>query len=214
MKEVRIKLLIVFIAAVCFMAPGLYAAEPQQSTTGPTPPKAVLMRDAEKEFMLMGAPTVSPVTISGVPDYIWRHGCGPTALGNVVGYHDTQGYYDLITGDANTQTNDVNQAMASGGDAGNPNPAGSEKHYEDYARPEDDPGPLLPDDYLVNPPPTGRNPHANDCIGDFMKTSQSNFNNNYGWSWSSDMGPAFTGYVNLRNASYNPSYTEYSPITG
>src|SRR4030042_4052169 len=137
------------------MATGLnaLAAEPQQSTTGPEPSVYVQTEDwlkAAGEVPL--APPVSPVIIAGTPDYLWRHGCGPTAVGNVIGYYDTHGYNDLITGDANSQTNDVNQAMASGGESGNPNPPGSEQHYEDYARPEDpSPGPLLTDDYLIPP---------------------------------------------------------------
>ena len=173
MRETRIKLLLVCIVAVCFMAVGLNTLaaksdkpqnkpqnKPQQSTSMSTPSPAVVMKDAEKEFMAMGAPPVAPVVIAGVPDYLWRHGCGPTAVGNVIGYYDTHGYDDLITGDANSQTNDVNQAMASGGQSGNPNPAGSEKHYEDYARPEDSsPGPLLTDDYLI---PPGRTAHTDD----------------------------------------------------
>lgn len=222
MRETRIKLLFVCIVTVCFMAVGLNTLaaksdkphksdKPQQSTTTSTPSLAVMMKDAEKEFMAM-APPVAPVVIAGVPDYLWRHGCGPTAVGNVVGYYDTHGYDDLITGDANSQTNDVNQAMASGGQAGNPNPVGSEKHYEDYARPEDSsPGPLLTDDYLI---PPGRAAHTNNCIGDYQDTSKSTRGNYYGWSWSNDIGPSFTGYVNQKNASYNPTYTEYSPVSG
>lgn len=214
MKE--LKLLIVCIVAVCFMAVGLNALAddpnlngPQQTTTTSTPPMEVEIRDAAK--ILLGAPPTSPVIIAGVPDYLWRHGCGPTALGNVIGYYDTHGYNDLIVGDANWQTNDVNQAMASGGDSTNPEPNGSEKHYRDYSCPEDDltPGMLL-DEYITQ----GRNPHPDDCIGDYMKTSQCMSNNRYGWSWSYDMGPAFVGYVNQQNASYNPTYTEYSPISG
>ncbi|MGB8226648.1 MAG: hypothetical protein WCE45_07300 [Sedimentisphaerales bacterium] len=202
------KLLIFCIAAVCLMATGLYADEPQQSTTGPTPSLQVIRMDAEKKFIL-GAPPSSPVIISGTPDYLWRHGCGPTAVGNVVGYYDSHGYDDLITGDANTQTYDTNQAMASGGDSGNPNPAGSEKHYEDYAVPED-PGPLQTDDYITK----GRLAHTNDCIGDYQDTSKSTRANHYGWSWSTDIGPSFVSYVNQQNASYNPTYTEYSPVSG
>jgi hypothetical protein len=212
MKE--FKLLIVCIAAVCLMASSVYADGPQQSTTTSTPPMETKIRDFEKEFILLGAPPTSPVIIPGTTDYLWRHGCGPTAVGNVVGYYDTHGYNDLITGDANTQTNDVNQAMASGGDAINPYPPGSEQHYEDYARPEDAPPILQQDDYLVNPPPTGRNPHANNCIGDYQNTSKSTSTNYYGWSWSTDIGPSFVNYVNQRNASYNPTYIEYSPVTG
>jgi hypothetical protein len=197
----KLKLLIVCIAAVCLMVNSVYADE--QSKTGPTPPSNVQMRDlGEIEGLIMAAPPTSPVVIPGVPNYLWRHGCGPTAVGHVVGYYDGQGYNDLITGDASTQTNDVNQAIASGGDS--TNPYFPEQHYEDYAVPED-PGPLQTDDYITQ----GRNPHANDCIGDFQDTSKSTRNNHYGWSWASDLGPSFVNYVNLRNASYNPSYTQY-----
>jgi len=215
--ETRIKLLIVCIAAACFMAVGAIAlaadfAGPQQSTTGPTPSQEVLMRDAERKFMLLGVPPTAPVVIAGTPDYLWRHGCGPTAVGNVVGYYDTHGYDDLITGDANSQTNDVNQAMASGGSFNNPNPVGSERHFEDYSRPRDDDTnfPISTDDYIT----AGRIPHANDCIGDYQDTSKSTRTNRYGWSWSNDLGPSFVGYVNQKNASYNPTYTEYSPLSG
>jgi len=210
----KIVLIIFLICASLTIVPFASAGDPngpQHVKTPSAPPRSVVIRDAAKEVGLLGAPPISPVVIVGVPDYIWRHGCGPTALGNVVGYYDTQGYSDLITGDASSQTNDVNQAIASGGDSGNPNPPGSEKHYEDYSRPQDDltPG-MLPDDYIAQ----SRNPHPDNCIGDYMKTSQSNFNNRYGWSWSNDIGPAFTGYVNQQNASYNPTYTEYNPIVG
>ena len=211
MKE--FKLLIVCIVVVCAMATSLYADE--QSTSGPKPPLTVIDRDVDNQLFMMGVNPISPVTIPGVPNYLWRHGCGPTAVGHVVGYYDGQGYSDLITGDASTQTNNVNQAMASGGVLGNPYPVGSEKHYEDYSTPEDDPidgigndtGPLN-DDYI------GKRPaHTDDCIGDYQKTSQSNHpfgHNYYGWSWASDLGPSFVNYVNLRNASYSPTYKQYA----
>jgi hypothetical protein len=177
------KLLIIGIVAVCLLANSTYADEPQQSKTTSTPPIEIEIRDATNR--ILGAPPTSPVIIPGTPDYLWRHGCGPTAVGHVVGYYDTQGYYDLIVGDANVQTNDVNQAMASGGDSTNPNPPNSEQHYEDYAVPEDSPPVLQQDDYI------GKRPaHTNDCIGDYQDTSKSTRTNYYGWSWSSDIGPS------------------------
>ena len=196
--------------------------ENAQSTTGPEPPKSVLERDREEAKRLE---RLSPQqkeqilatqhTISGIPEYFWRHGCGPTAVGMVVGYYDAHGYSDLIPGDASTQTVAVNQAIASGGDSANPYPAGSEQHYEDYSRPEDDPidgtgnetGPLT-DDYITR----GRLAHPNNSIADYMRTSQSNHpwgHSYYGWSWFNDVGPSFTGYVNQQNSGYNPNVQSY-----
>jgi hypothetical protein len=181
---------------------------PQQSRTGPEPPLEVLKHDTSKlqdrpEYML--SETTLPV-----PAYLWRHGCGPTAVGMIVGYYDAIGYPDLIPGSAFSQTTAVNQAIASGGNSSNPYPPGSERHYEDYARPQDASPNLLTDDYLVQ----GRTSHTSDCIADFMDTSKSTRSNYYGWSWSSDVGPSFVNYVNLRNTTYGPSYTEYRMSDG
>lgn len=193
-----------------FQAPGVQAflqgpatPAPQQSTTGPTPPLAVLLQDARKPADSL-ASLASEVTLN-VPAYLWRHGCGPTAVGMVLGYYDGLGFGDLIPGSAITQTEAVNQAIASGGDISSPNPPGSEAHYEDYARPEDDPPPMITDDYFTS----GRTPHPDDSIADYMHTSQSSFNNLYGWSWSYDIGPAFVAFVNQQNSSYVASYQEY-----
>ncbi|MHC4665006.1 MAG: hypothetical protein ACYS9T_03485 [Planctomycetota bacterium] len=123
----------------------------------------------------------------------------------VIGYYDGQGYDDLIPGSASTQTADVDQAIASGGDSSNPNPPGSEEHYEDYSRPEDSSPTLLTDDYITQ----ARTAHGDNCIADYMDTSKSTRDNYYGWSWSTDMGPSFISYVNQQNPSYNPSYQQY-----
>jgi hypothetical protein len=190
--------------------------EPQQSKTGPNPPESVLERDkaeiarlksltlAERKHLLE-----TQYTILGVPEYFWRHGCGPTSVGMVVGYYDICGYGDLVPGDASTQTTAVNQAIASGGNSSNPNGPGFEKHYEDYARPEDYYPTMLQDDYIGK-----RSPHTDDCIADYMDTSKSTRGNYYGWSWSSDVGPSFIDYVNQQNSSYNPTYTQYAWSSG
>src|SRR4030042_572678 len=87
---------------------------PQQSRTGPKPPREVLEHDALKP-QVRYMDILSQVTLP-VPAYNWRHGCAPTAVGMVVGYYDTLGYSDLIPGSAASQTSAVNQAIASGGD--------------------------------------------------------------------------------------------------
>jgi hypothetical protein len=169
--------------------------EPKQSTTGPAPPLGVSPKGLATDDMPGGLTKTLPV-----PGYLWRHGCGPTALGMVIGYYDTQGYVDLFPGDAATQTSDVDQGIASQRNATNPG------HYEDYSLPMDSGTPsILPD---KSEPPDG-DEHPSDSIADFMKTSWSSRGNRYGWSWSSDMGPAFISYVNSRNPSYYPEYQEY-----
>jgi len=162
-----------------------------QSTTGPIPPLGCY-RGLNPNLL------TGQTVIDGIPVYLWRHGCGSTAAGMVIGYWDGHGYDDLIPGNASTQTHAVNQAIASGGHSSNPNPPGSEQHYEDYARPEDYPPPMLPDDYITQ----GRIPHSDDCIGDYMDTSKSTRNNCYGWSWFNDVDDALLGYVNWVEPKY------------
>ncbi len=182
---------------------------PQQSTTGPTPPLAVLQHDRLKP--VDGVQDVASEALLTVPAYLWRHGCGPTALGMVVGYYDSQGFSDLVPGSASSQTAAVSQVIASGGDDGSPYPPGSEQHFEDYATPVDDyTTGMLTDDALAK----GRTPHASNSLADFMQTSFSERDNMYGWSWSNDIGPAWTGYVQFANPAYTPSYLEYRWIYG
>jgi hypothetical protein len=144
---------LIFIACLGLIFPGgviLHAEDvgaPRQSKTGPVPPDAVVARDAANQNQSFESHTAE-VTLSA-PGYLWRHGCGPTAVGMVVGYYDGQGYEDLIPGEAATQTSDVNQAIASGGNSSSPNPPGSEEHYEDYARPQDSWPTMLTDDYIT-----------------------------------------------------------------
>jgi hypothetical protein len=128
----------------------------------------------------------------------------------IVGYYDTLGYDDLISGSATNQTDAVNQAIASGGDATNPYPPGSERHYEDYASPVDSYPNLLTDDYIAS----SRTPHIDNCIADYMDTSKSTRSNYYGWSWSSDVGPAFVNYVSQQNSAYEPSFQQYNTYNG
>jgi len=162
----------------------------QQSTVGPTPPEGTYRGKVDKI-------SKAQVIISGVPSYLWQHGCGPTALGMVIGYYDGQGYSDLIDGDASTQTTGVNDAIAN------------DEHYNDYSLPLDYYPNLLPDASELG------NAHTSNCMGDFMKTSWSSENNYYGWSWSNDIGPAFIEYINMINSNYitNTSYEYYSDVT-
>jgi len=212
MRNLKLKTgwLIISLAVLILASPTGLADpnEPKKSTVGPIPPPEVVERRAAKALLM--APMGDQHELS-VPGYLWRHGCAPSSTGMVVGYYDSRCYQDLISGEPFTQTEAVNQAIASGGSLGNPyNP---EQHYEDYSTPEDPPpGPVVQDDYITE----GRQPHSDNCIADFMFTSRSNrlTGLNYGGTWDFDVGPAFNSYVNMRNSLYNPSYQFYSYSAG
>ena len=110
-----VHLFIVFSLGLSFfVAAGVAARSPLRppeadalSTSGPTPPAAVSRRDALKPPEAAQAPA-SAATLP-VPAYLWRHGCGPTALGMIAGYYDGLGFDDLIPGSAASQTDAVNQ---------------------------------------------------------------------------------------------------------
>jgi hypothetical protein len=109
----------------------------------------------------------------------------------VVGYWDAQGWDALVAGDAFTQTAAVNEMIASEGTASN---------YTDYCLPLDyRPDPIQPD---LSEPPTG-DEHPDECVADFMFTSQSASNNYYGWSWSDDIGPAVQDYAFWADTGYS-----------
>jgi hypothetical protein len=146
-----------------------------QSTTGPVPPPGV-------QAAAGLAASASAVVIPGVPAYQWHHGCGPTAAGMVIGAWDGWGFDDLVPGDASTQTAAVNAMIATEGPASN---------YSDYCLPLDAHPILLPD---RSEPPAG-DEHPDDCVADFMRTSQSYHSNYYGWSWFSAVRSALEDYV-------------------
>jgi hypothetical protein len=137
------------------------------------------------------------VIISGVPSYLWRRGCGPTAVGMVVGYYDENGYSDLIQGSSASQTSFVNDAIAN------------EEHYNDYSLPLDYYSTLLQDNSQLG------GAHSSNCIADFMNTSWSSRGNYWGWSWSSDIDNSFINYVALMNSAYSTSCAAvgYSDVT-
>ena len=175
---------------LCLAVPG----RGQQSTSGPEPPPGL-----DPGFV---PEKLSHVVIFGVPPYLWHHGCGPTALGMVIGYYDNQGYPELIPGDASTQTNAVNAVIAD--DNGDTQCGGDvADHYRDYACPIDY-IPALDADLSE----TGGN-HEDNCLADFMRTSRSSSGNYYGWSWFDDMPHTFTDYVNMLIPESKPGATEF-----
>jgi hypothetical protein len=201
-------LAVALLVAAFALFPGRAAAETNlripedrsQSTTGPQPPPGI-----EPKVERVFPPGRAVVTIPGVPGYEWRHGCGPTALGMVIGYYDILGMGDLIPGDASSQTPEVDQAIASQGDAGHP------AHYEDYSLPIDDfVSGIIPD---MSEPPAG-DEHEDDCIADFMLTSRSAIGNYYGWSFGAHVDDGFVGYIESVNSDYIPLVIEYEMPSG
>lgn len=153
----------------------------KQSTTGPVPPPGIDrgLREWSR----------SQILIPGVPAYYWHHGCGPTALGMVIGYYDGQGFPELVPGSAATQTAEVDAMIAN--DGGQPDcDLADGDHYQDYSCPLDYVGgPILPDRSQTG------GAHTNNCVADFMKTSWSSLYNYYGWSYDDDVTAAFRRYV-------------------
>lgn len=158
-----------------------------QSTTGPRPITPQVGAEG-----LNYVPTDFSISLSNIPAYIWRYGCGPTADGMILGYWDeywdARGYDWIIPGSALTETVAVEQMIASS--------IGDSNHVMDYAMPIDnaDTG-LLPDKSEVS---IG-GAHTSNSLADFMHTSWSSYENYYGWSWFSDIPVAVEGYLNLVN---------------
>jgi hypothetical protein len=151
------------------------------STTGPTPPPGI----SRGEITMQAA-----AKILDVPAYLWYRGCGPTAAGMVLGYWDGQGYGNLVSGNAMTQTADVNTMIAS------------TEHYNDYSLPLDaSPGPILPDKSEL---PVG-DEHVDNSVADYMQTSQSVHGLYYGWSYYDRVDEGFNNYILLTGAGYSSS---------
>ena len=171
-----------FVAVIllfCLIATPIFA---QQSKSGPKRPDGMDLRLIDSKS--------SQVLIKNVPAYLWRHGCGPTAAGMVIGYWDSQGYPDLVPGDASTQTAAVNAMIAD--DGGNPSCDNAVlNHYTDYACPVEW-STLFPDKSEL-----GGVIHQNNCLADFMLTSRSSELNQYGWSWFIHVAQSLTEYVNM-----------------
>ena len=147
--------------------------EDAKSLSGPHPPEGM-------DPGIRRSDGRSAVVLDGIPAYLWYNGCGPTAAGMIIGYWDGLGFDRLVPGDASTQTAAVEAMMSSSG------------NYDDYCLPLDpSPGPILAD---LSEEPFG-DEHPDDCVADFMWTSQSYRNLNYGGSWFTNVKQAFLGYT-------------------
>ena len=139
------------------------------------------------EADLIMALLTNQVMIKGVPNYEWYHGCGPTAVGMVVGYWDSMKFNDLIAGDVSVENDIAASMIASSG------------HIKDYALfpdgwevQEDSPGSLIKD---ASDPSLQITPHGDDCIADFMHTSFYHDGCAYGQSLTAKVIDGFVEYV-------------------
>jgi hypothetical protein len=109
--------------------------------------------------------SINAAVISGVPSYVWYHGCVPTSIGMILGYWDMQGYSNLFqaSGNALYSTSSVQDEISS-------------PEYN-AARDGVDTGATIP----------------LDCIAAFLGTSKDPLG--YGVSNAIDAGPATIGYA-------------------
>ena len=151
------------------------------------------------EANLISAMLTNQVMISGVPNYLWYHGCGPTAVGMIVGYWDSMVFNDLIEGDVSVQNDAANSMIASSG------------HIRDYAwypdgreEQQDRPGNLFGDASEPGHTPT----HSDDCVADFMHTSRSHDVCAWGQSLNSKVVDGFVEYVDYVSPSVTGTVTD------
>ena len=166
--KLGIALITVFLLGLLFPL----AVMAQQSTSGPEPPPG--LERVQRE------PTRTQVVLT-VPAYLWHNGCGPTAVGMVVGYYDNLGWDDLVPGEIADDSPEAQQMIASHGSVDYP------AHYEDYVLPQD--GGLSTPSNDKSEPPVG-DEHASNSVADFMHASWSADGLLYGWSYSNMAGPA------------------------
>lgn len=141
----------------------------QHNTSGPTRSNNISQGITEQ--------TLTQKIITGVPAYTWRHGCGPTALGMVIGYYDNYGFPELIYGNANIQNDIVNSFIAN------------EMHYQDYSLPLDSYGNIIPDKSTLG------GAHDDNCLADYMLTSRSSYGLTYGESYCALILTAFKKHL-------------------
>jgi len=121
------------------------------------------------------------VILTNVPTYTWCYGCSATSAGMMMGYYDLHGYPNMYTGPANGGACPLNNETAWGhtyysafGNVGEcpfiashigKDGRATRGYVEDYWG--------SPDPCVTN----GWTAHTDDCVGDFMGTSQDRYSN-------------------------------------
>jgi hypothetical protein len=175
MKSIAKAALIAAIVGTVSVASSPAAGQAAGLFCGPRPPDGIDRKGRVFDAIHLLEATV----VGGLPAYLERHGSGPTAAAMVFAYHDGHGFPYLLPGDASTQTDLINLAIAS------------QEHYDDYALPLDAPAALLPDKSELTP----EERHADNCLADYCLTSRSLYGNSYGSTRDADLGPGIEVYV-------------------
>jgi hypothetical protein len=160
----------------------------QYSTTGPTPPSIPQTNIVNKNQLSQLTAVGGASNVLAVPEYVWRHGCGPTAVGMLFGYYDINKGTDFLVGDPTSQGS-IDGSLAS------------LEHYNDYSLPIDDPTTGI----LTDKSETG-NAHIDNCIADYMGTSMSDLDLMYGWSYTTKLVDSIEDWSSKRN---NPIQAQY-----
>ena len=124
------------------------------------------------------------VMLSNVPAYSWCYGCSPTAAGMMMGYYDVHGYPNIYTGPANGGVCPLDNEPVWGHTGSDGECPFIASHRGIDGRTTNG----YVDDYWGEPDPClvlNRTAHADDCLGDFMGTSQDRY------GMTSDGGTAF-----------------------
>jgi len=127
--------------------------------------------------------------IDDVPRYTWYRGCGPTAIGTIVGYWADQGWWNLVEGAKSGTAKSSTGAKTPQAKA----MIASVNHYESYAKPIDSSSTGVKADKS-----TLGNAHTDESVADFCGTSRSAMSQVYGWSWFSRIDNGFEEYFELK----------------
>lgn len=112
-------------------------------------------------------------------EYHWLVGCVPTAVANVIGYWDRNGFDNLINGDSSFYSEDVKNAIAS--------PEHYRDYYEEYQS-------LAPDASSA----TVLDAHENNSIADFLRASRAGEERKDGSTQTVMYGAGLHGYATYR----------------
>ena len=143
-----------------------HAQGPMKIVVPPSPPPARLMAAVRQ------AASPGDVMLSNVPAFSWVYGCSPTAAGMLAGYYDLRGYGNLYAGPGNGGACPLSNDTVWG--------AGECPFVASHLGKDSRTTRAHVDDYWGEPDPSVTNSwpvHTDDCLADYMGTSQDRYNN-------------------------------------
>jgi hypothetical protein len=147
-------------------------------------PPSEKMRQLHRKNAKVNEISGTAVILPSVPAYYWSFGCSPTSAAMLAGYYDNMGYPYIYIGPTNNgvmpMTNEVWGFAEISGESWGQCPLSATKKgldgQETYGHVDD----YWIKSYSFDPDPyttLGRKPHTDDCVADFMKTSQVRYSN-------------------------------------